>query len=130
VTPLTKALAGFDAWISGQRRDQGESRRSIQKLELDAKRDGLVKLNPLADWTEEQVWDYIRAYDVPYNELYDQGYTSIGCAPCTRPTGPGEGPRAGRWWWEENVPKECGMHCYVNFAQLSSNVSRFGQVTG
>lgn len=126
VAPLAKALAGFDAWISGQRRDQSESRREIMKVELDRKRDGLVKLNPLADWDEAMVWDYIRAHDVPYNELYDQGYTSIGCAPCTRAIAPGEDTRAGRWWWEDNVPKECGIHCYVNYAQLSSNIRVIG----
>jgi len=68
----------------------------------------LLKVNPLADWTEEEVWEYIRENDVPYNALYDEGYTSIGCAPCTRPTKPGEDARAGRWWWEVNAPKECG----------------------
>ena len=122
VAPLSRALAGYDAWISGQRRGQSESRREVRKVEIDHARGGLVKLNPLADWSEEEVWDYLRAHDVPHNALYDQGYTSIGCAPCTRPTGPGEDIRAGRWWWEANVPKECGIHCTVNFAQLSSTM--------
>ncbi len=72
-----------------------------------------MKLAPLADWTEEEVWDYIRANDVPYNALYDKGYKSIGCAPCTRAVGEGQDPRAGRWWWETGAPKECGMHCAI-----------------
>src|SRR5690606_41855756 len=74
---------------------------------------GLATISPLADWTYEEVWDYIRAYDVPYHPLYDQGYTSIGCAPCTRPIQAGEDLRAGRWWWEKNAPKECGIHCPI-----------------
>ena len=73
---------------------------------------------------EDQVWEYIRAHEVPHNALYDRGYTSIGCAPCTRAVQPGEDSRAGRWWWEENVPKECGMHCHVNLAQLSADMKR------
>ena len=72
-----------------------------------------MKLNPLAEWTEEEVWDYVREHDVPYHPLYDQGYTSIGCAPCTRAIAPGEADRAGRWWWETNAPKECGIHCAI-----------------
>lgn len=124
VLPLQRALTGFDAWISGRRRDQGTSRTDMAKVELDESRGGLVKLNPLAAWTHEQVWDYIRTHDVPHNALYDRGYTSIGCAPCTRAVQPGEDERAGRWWWEETVPKECGMHCYVNLAQISANMKR------
>ena len=111
VEPLARALKGFDAWTSGQRRAHSARRRHVGKIELDPTRDGLIKLNPLADWSDEQVWDYVRANDVPYNALYDQGYTSIGCAPCTRPTRPGDDPRSGRWWWEEGTAKECGIHC-------------------
>jgi thioredoxin-dependent adenylylsulfate APS reductase len=124
VAPLQRALSGFEAWISGRRRGHAASRADMPKVELDESRGGLVKLNPLANWSEEQVWDYIRVHEVPHNALYDRGYTSIGCAPCTRAVQPGEDPRAGRWWWEENVPKECGMHCYVNLAQLSAEMKR------
>ena len=113
VLPLTRYLAGLDAWITGLRRDQWASRSDIRKVEIDHDHGGIVKLNPLAEWTEEEVWDYVRANDVPYHPLYDRGYTSIGCAPCTRPTAPGEPARAGRWWWEENAPKECGIHCAI-----------------
>ena len=113
VRPLVRVLHGLDAWITGLRRDQWASRSNIRKIELDHDHGGIIKVNPLADWTEEEVWDYVRANDVPYHPLYDQGYTSIGCAPCTRATLPGEDTRAGRWWWETNGPKECGMHCAV-----------------
>jgi phosphoadenosine phosphosulfate reductase len=118
VAPLTRALSGLDAWISGQRRDQTATRRSIRTVELDHAHGGLLKLNPLARWSECQVWDYLRANDVPYHALYDRGFTSIGCAPCTRATRPGEDPRAGRWWWETNVPKECGIHCAIDWNAL------------
>ena len=110
VGPLNRALAGYDAWITGLRRTQNATRASVAKVELDAAHGGMVKLNPLADWDYERVWQYIRDNDVPYNRLYDQGYTSIGCAPCTRPIQPGEDLRAGRWWWENGVPSECGIH--------------------
>jgi thioredoxin-dependent adenylylsulfate APS reductase len=118
VAPLTRALVGTDAWITGQRRDHARTRRAIRKVELDAAHGGIVKLNPLADWTDDRVWSYLRANGVPYNALYDQGYTSIGCAPCTRPTEPGEDPRAGRWWWEGAAPKECDMHCRIDWNSL------------
>jgi phosphoadenosine phosphosulfate reductase len=107
--PLKRALFGLDAWITGLRKDQAASRASIKKVEIDAVNGGIIKVNPIRDWTSEQVWSYIRENDVPYNKLFDQGYTSIGCAPCTRPTKPGEDPRAGRWWWETTT-KECGLH--------------------
>ena len=107
---MEQALGGLDAWISGLRRSQSDTRTGVGKIELDATHDGKVKVNPLADWSNAQVWSYVRSRNLPYNELYDKGYTSIGCAPCTRPTGPGEDPRAGRWWWEKDVPKECGIH--------------------
>ncbi len=111
VEPIRRVLNGLDAWITGLRREQWASRANIRKIEIDHDHGGLAKINPLADWTYEEVWDYIRDNDVPYHKLYDQGYTSIGCAPCTRPTRPGEDPRAGRWWWEKDAPKECGIHC-------------------
>ena len=109
VEPLARALAGKCAWITGQRRAQAASRAQLAEREFDATH-RLEKFNPLASWTETDVWDYIRAQRVPYNRLYDQGYRSIGCAPCTRPVMPGEDLRAGRWWWEEAGQKECGLH--------------------
>ncbi len=118
VRPLTKHLAGLDAWITGLRRDQWASRTNIRKVEIDHDHGAIVKLNPLAEWTEEEVWDYVRERDVPYNALYDRGYTSIGCAPCTRPIAAGEASRAGRWWWETNAPKECGIHCAIESGGL------------
>jgi thioredoxin-dependent adenylylsulfate APS reductase len=113
VRPLTRFLTGLDAWITGLRRDQWASRSDIRKVELDHDHGAIVKLNPLAEWTEDEVWDYVRERDVPYHPLYDRGYASIGCAPCTRPVAPGEPSRAGRWWWETNAPKECGIHCAI-----------------
>jgi thioredoxin-dependent adenylylsulfate APS reductase len=110
VKPMEQALSGLDAWISGLRRSQASTRTGVGKIELDATHDGKVKVNPLADWTEAQVWSYVRGRDLPYNELYDKGYTSIGCAPCTRAIEPGEDVRAGRWWWETGATKECGIH--------------------
>ncbi len=113
VEPIRRVLEDLDAWITGLRREQWASRANIRKIEVDHDHGGLAKLSPLADWTIEEVWDYIREYDVPTHPLYERGYTSIGCAPCTRPTRPGEDPRAGRWWWETNAPKECGIHCPI-----------------
>jgi phosphoadenosine phosphosulfate reductase len=109
VEPLARALAGRRAWITGQRRGQSTTRVRLPLRELDAVH-GIEKFNPLADWSEDDVWSYIRAFDVPYNRLYDQGYRSIGCAPCTRPVTPGEDVRAGRWWWEAAAARECGLH--------------------
>ncbi len=111
VRPLIKALREVDGWITGLRREQWASRHNIMKLEVDHDHGQIVKINPLADWTEREVWKYIRENNVPYNKLYEKGYRSIGCAPCTRPVAPFEDPRAGRWWWEKDAPKECGMHC-------------------
>jgi len=110
VEPMRRALAGLAAWITGLRRDQSTSRATVNKVELDAAHGGLLKLNPLCDWTSAQVWEYIDAHGVPSHRLYRQGYTSIGCAPCTRPTRQGDDARAGRWWWERNGLKECGIH--------------------
>jgi len=110
VNPIDGALGSLDAWISGLRRSQGETRARTKTIELDAAHRGIAKVNPLADWTYEEVWEYTRKHDLPYNDLYDKGYTSIGCAPCTRPVEPGEDMRAGRWWWEDGMPKECGIH--------------------
>ena len=104
-----RALAGRAAWITGQRREQAATRAGLKIEEHDAAH-GMLKFNPLADWTEAEVWDTIRERDIPYNALHDQGYRSIGCAPCTRPTVDGEDARAGRWWWELHEARECGLH--------------------
>jgi len=109
VEPLGRALAGKRAWLTGQRREQSSGRAQLAEREFDAAH-GLEKFNPLADWPEAAVWDYLRLHRVPYNRLYDQGYRSIGCAPCSRPVLPGEDVRAGRWWWEQPEHKECGLH--------------------
>jgi len=109
VEPLARALAGKRAWITGQRREQSGGRAQLAEREFDAVH-GLEKFNPLAAWSESEVWEYIHNRDVPYNRLYDQGYRSIGCAPCTRPVVSGEDTRAGRWWWEQAASKECGLH--------------------
>lgn len=113
VQPLVRVLGGLDAWITGLRREQWASRAAIRKVELDHDHDGIVKLNPLADWAKDEVWEYLADNDVPTHPLYAQGYTSIGCAPCTRPIAEGEEDRAGRWWWETGAPKECGIHCPI-----------------
>jgi thioredoxin-dependent adenylylsulfate APS reductase len=122
VEPIRRALTGLDAWVTGLRREQWASRAAIRKLEIDHDHGGLAKLNPLADWTHEEVWDYLRDNEVPIHPLYHRGYTSIGCAPCTRATAPGEDPRAGRWWWETNAPKECGIHCPIETGGLEHEV--------
>jgi phosphoadenosine phosphosulfate reductase len=109
VHPLRRALAGKRAWITGQRREHSASRAGVRLREYDAVH-GVEKFNPLAEWSEAQVWQYIGEHRVPYNRLYDQGYRSIGCAPCTRPVLPHESMRAGRWWWEAAEKKECGLH--------------------
>ena len=113
VQPLNRALEGLDCWVTGLRRDQWASRTDIRKVEIDHDHDAIVKLNPLAEWTHDEVWDYLRENDVPTHALYERGFTSIGCAPCTRAIGPDEPTRAGRWWWETDAPKECGMHCSI-----------------
>lgn len=110
VIPLKRMLGAVDAWITGLRRDQAASRTVVKKVERDAAFGGIIKLNPLAGWSHADVWDYIRKNEVPYNTLHDKGYPSIGCAPCTRAVQPGEDIRAGRWWWEDQGGKECGLH--------------------
>ena len=111
VKPLERAMAGLDAWITGVRRDQTEVRREASLVELDARRGGILKINPLLEWTWDDVWRYIRENDIPYHPLLDRGYKSIGCAPCTRAVADGEGHRDGRWWWEgSSGSKECGLH--------------------
>jgi phosphoadenosine phosphosulfate reductase len=109
VEPLNRALAGNKAWVTGQRRAQSTTRAALDVQENDEAH-GMTKFNPLADWSEQDVWNYIRSNNVPYNPLHDQGYPSIGCEPCTRAIQPGEDVRAGRWWWENPETKECGLH--------------------
>jgi phosphoadenosine phosphosulfate reductase len=108
--PLERALRGRSAWITGVRREQAKTRSQTATVAADALHNGIAKIAPLARWSRAQVWDYIRENDVPYHALYDQGYTSIGCEPCTRATAAGEDERAGRWWWEDNEVKECSIH--------------------
>ena len=111
--PLDRALRGYDAWVTGVRREQSATRAETPIFTVDEQHDGIAKIAPLATWSKAQVWDYIRANQLPYHALYDQGYTSIGCAPCTRATRAGEDERAGRWSWEQNEVKECGLHWSV-----------------
>jgi phosphoadenosine phosphosulfate reductase len=108
VEPLHRAITGKKSWITGLRREQSAARQTLEREAWDDA-NGLVKINPLLDWTHDEVWSYIREHDVPYNALHDRGYPSIGCAPCTRAVEPGEDIRAGRWWWE-TTSKECGLH--------------------
>ena len=115
VEPLRRKLASLDAWITGQRRDQSlDTRSDVAEIELDGAfsttAKPLIKFNPLLNWSSAQVWDYIEAYQVPYNNLHSQGYISIGCEPCTRSILPNQHERSGRWWWEDATKKECGLH--------------------
>ncbi|NOT84724.1 MAG: phosphoadenylyl-sulfate reductase [Methylococcaceae bacterium] len=115
VEPLRRKLAGLDAWITGQRKDQSlNTRQTVPEVEIDSTfstpSHTLVKFNPLLNWTSAQVWDHIEAYQVPYNSLHAQGYISIGCEPCTRAVLPNQHERVGRWWWEAGNKKECGLH--------------------
>ena len=110
IEPLKRALKQFDCWITGLRREQTVTRNKILKIEIDSLNNNIIKLNPLADWTNDEIWKYIHENDIPYNELHDKGYPSIGCEPCPRAIKKGEDPRAGRWWWENGVHKECGLH--------------------
>jgi len=107
---LNRALGELSAWVTGLRREQAVTRTSLPKVEYDEKHGGIVKLNPLADWTQEQIMAYAKEQEIPRNALYDLGFTSIGCAPCTRAIESGEDERAGRWWWENPETKECGLH--------------------
>ena len=113
VDPLRRSLSTRAAWITGQRKDQSPNTRAeIPVMEVDTAfgNGKLIKFNPLANWTSKQVWDYIRENNVPYNELHEKGYVSVGCEPCTRPVLPGQHEREGRWWWEDATKKECGLH--------------------
>jgi phosphoadenosine phosphosulfate reductase len=109
IEPLKRAFKGLDVWICGLRREQSVTRQDMKLVEWD-EANGLIKLNPLIEWTEKDVWDYINENKIPYNPLHDKGYPSIGCQPCTRAIMEGEDVRAGRWWWENPDTKECGLH--------------------
>jgi phosphoadenosine phosphosulfate reductase len=109
VVPLARALDGAAAWITGLRADQSADRAQVLPASFDEER-GLIKVNPLFDWTRERTREFVRAHDVPCNSLHERGFLSIGCAPCTRAVMPGEAERAGRWWWEQSQKKECGLH--------------------
>ena len=114
IVPLRRKLLTVDAWITGQRKDQSPTRANVPVIEADTAfstaEHPLYKFNPLSNWSSGQVWTYIRENEVPYNELHNRGYISIGCEPCTRPVLPNQHERAGRWWWEETTKKECGLH--------------------
>lgn len=109
IEPLKRAFKGLDVWICGLRREQSVTRQDMKLVEWD-EANGLIKLNPLIEWTEKDVWDYINENKIPYNPLHDKGFPSIGCLPCTRAIMEGEDVRAGRWWWENPDTKECGLH--------------------
>jgi phosphoadenosine phosphosulfate reductase len=113
VEPLKRATKGYKIWIAGLRREQSITRLNLQPVQWDDAYK-VIKVHPLYDWSEQDVWNYIKEHDVPYNELHDKGYPSIGCEPCTRAVKPGEDIRAGRWWWEEPEKKECGLHIQSN----------------
>jgi len=110
VHPINKILSTLDAWITGIRRDQTEVRKDVNIFQIDYNHHGILKINPIIDWTWDQIQDYIKKNNLPYNKLLDKGYPSIGCEPCTRAIKPGEDLRAGRWWWEQGEHKECGLH--------------------
>jgi phosphoadenosine phosphosulfate reductase len=114
VEPLNRFLSGLDAWVTGLRRDQSRQREKTPKIEIDRAHAGIAKLNPIADWSHEQVLDYIREHEIPVNRLHAEGYPSVGCEPCSRPIGPGDDLRSGRWWWESSDHKECGIHLEEN----------------
>ncbi len=119
VEPFKRAIAGYSAWVTGVRREQSATRAQAVPTEWDAE-NGLHKVSPLLDWTEEQVWQYIRARKLPYNSLHDRQFPSIGCSPCTRAIQPGENRRAGRWWWEQPESRECGLHPRVRHAAVQA----------
>ncbi|GAM10248.1 thioredoxin-dependent 5'-adenylylsulfate reductase [Geobacter sp. OR-1] len=110
VEPLSRALAGLSGWVTGMRREQSVTRAELSPIELDPVNNGILKINPLLNWSSEQLQEYASEHNLPVNRLHRQGYPSIGCAPCTRAVKPGEDARAGRWWWEDPNNKECGLH--------------------
>ncbi len=126
VEPLRRALEDLDAWVSGLRRDGGPARAGIAKVQVDQAHGGIVKLNPLADWSREQALEHARAHRLPLHPLYEQGFTSIGCAPCTRAPRPGDPERAGRWWWEADEDRECGLHQQTPSMRLDAALAELG----
>jgi len=120
VEPFRRAIAGAGAWVTGVRREQSATRSQAQPVEIDQANGGIARISPLLEWTHEDVWNYIRAQKLPYNPLHDQGFPSIGCAPCTRAITPGEDVRAGRWWWENPEFRECGLHPRVRTSAARS----------
>ena len=120
VEPLQRALADLDAWISGLRPEQSVTRTEVTAVEIDEVHDGRIKLNPLARWTKDDVWAYVRKHAVPVNALHAKGYPSVGCAPCSRAIREGEDERAGRWWWERPESRECGIH--TGFEEKGSGI--------
>ncbi len=110
VRPLARALSGFDAWVTGLRRDQSAARRHTPAVQVDRAHGGIAKVAPLVAWTRDRVWAHIEEHGLERHPLYERGYRSIGCTPCTRPSGPDEDERAGRWWWEDSTARECGLH--------------------
>ena len=110
IEPLHRAMKGLKMWITGLRREQSTTRENGKLIEVDENNNGLLKLNPLINWSEKMVWDYIKEHNIPFNELHKKGFPSIGCQPCTRAVKPGEDIRSGRWWWENPESKECGLH--------------------
>ncbi len=119
VEPFKRAIAGYSAWVTGVRHEQSATRAQALPVEWDAE-NKLHKISPLLEWTEEQIWQYIRARKLPYNSLHDRQYPSIGCSPCTRAIQPGENRRAGRWWWEQPESRECGLHPRVRHAAVQA----------
>lgn len=110
VESLVRALAGLSGWVTGLRREQSVTRADLSPIEIDDNHGGIIKINPLLEWSEDQVWDYAKRHNVPVSRLYDQGYRSIVCAPRTKVVAPGEHARIGRWWWKNSEHKECGLH--------------------
>ena len=129
VFPFERAVGHVDAYFSGLRRSQGVTRTETPKVQLDGRFAGKTKISPLADWTPDQVWEYIHEFKVPYHHLYDRGYTSIGCAPCTRAVAPGQAERSGRWWWEPEEGKECGIHKESRDERLQQELKWLGEAT-
>jgi thioredoxin-dependent adenylylsulfate APS reductase len=120
VEPLNRALADLDAWFAGLRPEQGVTRAEVRTVEVDELHEGRIKINPLAAWTKQDVWSYVREHSLPVNALHAQGYPSVGCAPCSRAIREGEDDRAGRWWWEHAEERECGIH--VDYEEQGSGI--------
>ncbi len=119
VNPINRILSTLDGWITGLRKEHSKNRNSMQMFQIDEQHGGILKINPIIDWSLEQIMKHIKEHQIPYNALLDQNYPSIGCAPCTRATKPGEDLRAGRWWWESKGHSECGIH--MNYTAKENN---------